>query len=77
MKIFIFIVSLISSICGLIAAFTMICSDDTAMQSEGHLYLFLGVVMLGVSVMSGIDIGGDIIEQWRYRQWRSRRSFRG
>ncbi len=77
MKIFIFIVSLISSICGLTAAFTMFCSDDAATQSEGHLYLFLGVVMLGVSVMSGIDIGGDIIEQWRYRQWRSRRSFRG
>lgn len=77
MKIIIFIASLISSISGLTAAFTMFCSDDKAMQSLGHWYLFLGIVMLGVSAMAGIAIGEDIIERWRYRQWRSRRGFRG
>lgn len=77
MKIIIFIASLISSISGLTAAFTMFCSDDKAMQSLGHWYLFLGIVMLGVSAMAGITIGEDIIERWRYRQWRSSRRFRG
>ena len=77
MKIIIFIASLISSISGLTAAFTMFCSDDKAMQSLGHWYLFLGIVMLGVSAMAGIAIGEEIIEKWRYRQWRSSRRFRG
>ena len=72
MKIIIFIASLISSISGLTAAFTMFCSDDKAMQSLGHWYLFLGIVMLGVSAMAGIAIGEGIIERWR-----SRRGFRG
>ena len=77
MKIIIFIASLIASISGLTAAFTMLCSDEPAMQSLGHWYLFLGIVMLGVSAMAGITIGEDIIERWRYRQCRSRRGFRG
>ena len=77
MKLLILIFALIASISGLTAAFTMFCSDDTAMQNEGHLYLFLGIVMLGVSAMAGIALGEDIIERWRSRQWSSRRGFRG
>jgi hypothetical protein len=71
MKLLITIVSLIASISGLTASFFMILSDDSAMKSLGHWYLFLGVIMLVVASFSGIALGEEMAGRRR-----GNRSFR-
>jgi hypothetical protein len=67
-----FIIATLSGILGIASGFSMLLSDDLAMQSLGGWYILIGLVMLGLGLLTGITLEEDLAERKR-----SRRGFRG